>query len=330
MYAGRLEVRLVEAKELTTDADLAQSLISGGARDPYVIFAMNEENEKGPKEGAIGLGRAVDRARSSTVWSKSVADQAKDRVRVRARVWVRVRARARADPYPNPSPNPSPSPNPNPNPNPHPHPTQAKEGLQGLFSGKEKEAEGSFAWPADELLTLYVKDPSRAQLAFTVFDEEVRVRVRVRVRSGLGARVNPNPNPDPNPNFNPNPDPNPTQVGVSDVALGAASVHLADLLKPNGDAAQREWSGWLPLTWRPAETNDNVLTLTLTRTRTRTLTLTLTPTLTRTLTLTLPPTLTPTLTRLRSGWAPARSASPRARWSPARWALRQVPSWARS
>ena len=66
MYAGRLEVRLVEAKELTTDADLAQSLISGGARDPYVIFAMNEENEKGPKEGAIGLGRAVDRARSST------------------------------------------------------------------------------------------------------------------------------------------------------------------------------------------------------------------------------------------------------------------------
>ena len=48
----------MEAEELTTDADLAQSLISGGARDPYVIFAMNEENEKGPKEGAIGLGRA--------------------------------------------------------------------------------------------------------------------------------------------------------------------------------------------------------------------------------------------------------------------------------
>ena len=87
-------MRLVEAKELTTDADLAQSLISGGARDPYVIFAMNEENEKGPKEGAIGLGRAVDRARSSTVWSKSVADQAKDRVRVRARVRGRVRVRA--------------------------------------------------------------------------------------------------------------------------------------------------------------------------------------------------------------------------------------------
>ena len=126
MYAGRLEVRLIEAKELTTDQDLAQTLMSGGSRDPYVIFALNEENAKGPKEGAIGLGRAVDRARSSTVWSKSVADQ-------------------------------------------------AKEGLQGLFSGKEKGPEGSFTWPRDELLTLYVKDPSRAQLAFTVFDEEVGV-----------------------------------------------------------------------------------------------------------------------------------------------------------
>ena len=55
-------MRLVEAKELTTDADLAQSLISGGARDPYVIFAMNEENDEGPKEGAIGLGRAYKNA----------------------------------------------------------------------------------------------------------------------------------------------------------------------------------------------------------------------------------------------------------------------------
>ena len=112
VYAGRLEVRLCEAKELTTDQDLAQTLMSGGQRDPYVIFALNEENDKGPKEGAIGLGRAVvrsarlpactrcaaslplqsppteaaaslchasqDRARSSTVWSKSVADQAKE------------------------------------------------------------------------------------------------------------------------------------------------------------------------------------------------------------------------------------------------------------
>jgi len=170
VYAGRLEVRLIEAKELTTDQDLAQTLMSGGSRDPYVIFALNEENAKGPKEGAIGLGRAVDRARSSTVWSKSVADQ-------------------------------------------------AKEGLQGFFKKKEQAAEGSATWPEAELLTLYVKDPSRAQLALTVFDEE---------------------------------------VGVADIALGAASVHLADLLKPNGDEAQRAWSGWLPLTWRPAETNDNV------------------------------------------------------------------------
>ena len=49
------------------------------------------------------------------------------------------------------------------------------------------------------------------------------------------------------------------EVGVADIALGAASVHLADLLKPNGNEAQRTWSGWLPLTWRPSETQDNVL-----------------------------------------------------------------------
>ena len=76
-------MRLIEAKELTTDQDLAQTLMSGGSRDPYVIFALNEENAKGPKEGAIGLGRAVDRARSSTVWSKSVADQAKEGLQAR-------------------------------------------------------------------------------------------------------------------------------------------------------------------------------------------------------------------------------------------------------
>ena len=140
VYAGRLEVRLVEAKELTTDQDLAQSLMSGGSRDPYVIFALNEENDKGPKEGAIGLGRAVDRARSSTVWSKSTADQAKDK-------------------------------------------------LQGFFNKKEQAAEGSATWPGAEVLTLYVKDPSRAQLALTVFDEEVGV-----ADIALG---NPTPNPNP-------------------------------------------------------------------------------------------------------------------------------------
>ena len=63
MYAGRLEVRLCEAKELAREQDLAQVLVSGASNDSYVVFAMNEENEEGPKEGAIGLGRAVVRAR---------------------------------------------------------------------------------------------------------------------------------------------------------------------------------------------------------------------------------------------------------------------------
>ena len=45
VYAGRLERRLCEAKELTTEQDLAQTPATGGQRDPYVIFAMNEENK---------------------------------------------------------------------------------------------------------------------------------------------------------------------------------------------------------------------------------------------------------------------------------------------
>ena len=101
---------------------------------------------------------------------------------------------------------------------------QAKEGLAGLFKGKgarEGPADGGAAWPEDEVISLYVKDPSRAQLALTVFDEE---------------------------------------VAAADVALGATSVHLADLLRPDGDtAAARSWSGWVPLTWRPEETEDNVV-----------------------------------------------------------------------
>jgi hypothetical protein len=160
-YSGILEVRLCEAKELAKQDELAQALISGSERDPYVIFAMNEENEKGPKEGAIGLGRAVDRARSSTVWSKSLAD-----------AW------------------------------------------------KDKGKEGGAMWPEDERVFLYVKDPSRAQLALTVFDEEVL---------------------------------------KEDVPLGATSVHLGDLLKPSGRPSEREWSGWVPLTWRPSETQDNTV-----------------------------------------------------------------------
>ena len=59
--------------------------------DPYVVFALNEETDKGPKEGAIALERAVDRARSSTAWSKSIIEQFKEKARCVARC-------ARADP----------------------------------------------------------------------------------------------------------------------------------------------------------------------------------------------------------------------------------------
>ena len=43
VYKGILEVRLCEAKDLEEQDDLAQKLMSGGQRDPYVILAMNEE-----------------------------------------------------------------------------------------------------------------------------------------------------------------------------------------------------------------------------------------------------------------------------------------------
>ena len=161
-YAGRLEVRLCEAKELVLGQDLAQALLSGGGVDPYVIFALNEESEDGPKEGAIALDRAVDRARSSTRWAKPLVDQWKDR-------------------------------------------------------GKEGTAE----WDEEqECFYLYVKDPSRAQLALTVFDEE---------------------------------------VAKDDLALGAASLKLTSVLKPGGSDEQRRWGGWVPLTWRPAETRENAV-----------------------------------------------------------------------
>jgi hypothetical protein len=113
-----------------------------------------------------------DRARSSTVWSKSVAEQAKD-------------------------------------------------GFGNLFKGgKQKPEEGSAVWPENEVISLYVKDPSRAQLALTVFDEE---------------------------------------VAAADKPLGATSVHLVDLVRPEGGESQRTWSGWIPLNWRPPETQDNVV-----------------------------------------------------------------------
>lgn len=168
VYAGRVEIRLREAKELAATQDMAQSLVSGTERDPYVIFAMNEETEEGPKEGAVGLGRAVDRARSRTAWSLNLAEQLMQR-------------------------------------------------------GREK---GSAKWLEDEpVLYLYVKDPARAQLALTVFDEEVGI--------------------------------------ASDIVLGATSRHLRDLVATDADASleKRSWSGWLPLTWRPEETRDNAMLL---------------------------------------------------------------------
>lgn len=72
-YAGRLEVRLRQADELpppSKKSGMAQALLSGSQPDAYVLFALNEESEVGPKDGAIGLRLAVDRARSSTVWSR--------------------------------------------------------------------------------------------------------------------------------------------------------------------------------------------------------------------------------------------------------------------
>lgn len=161
-YAGRLEVRLCEAKELALGQDLAQTILSGGGVDPYVVFALNEESENGPKEGAIALDRAVDRARSSTRWAKPLVDQ-----------W------------------------------------------------KDKGKEGTAEWDKEqECFYLYVKDPSQAQLALTVFDEE---------------------------------------VAKEDLALGAASLKLTSVLKPGGSDKQRRWEGWVPLTWRPAETRENAV-----------------------------------------------------------------------
>ena len=166
VYKGILEVRLCEAKDLEEQDDLAQKLMSGGQRDPYVILAMNEENEEGPKEGAIGLGRAVDRVRSSTSWSTAPS-------------------------------------------------------LSSLKNFGKEVKKGCAEWPQDEVMYLYVKDPSRAQLALTVFDEEVL---------------------------------------AADIALGATSLHLNDLISPGSKKqSDREWEGWVKLTWRPAETQDNTV-----------------------------------------------------------------------
>ena len=136
-YAGRVVVRLLEAEDLpppVAKSGMAQALLTGADADAYVLFALNEESDNdkslgtsglplfggsnmfgltngaaAPKDGAIGLVRAVDRARSSTVWSN--------------------------------------------------------EG--------RRPRKGRVVWEGDERHALYVKDPARAQLAITVFDEEV-------------------------------------------------------------------------------------------------------------------------------------------------------------
>jgi len=169
-YAGRLEVRLIEAQDLpppVKSSGLTQALLTGSDPDAYVMFALNEEMpDGGPKEGAVGLVRAVDRARSSTVWSR-------------------------------------------------------ENSTFGIFQ-KEKKKKGQVVWGENERHTLYVKDPTRALLSLTVLDEEVL---------------------------------------KDDEPLGAASVALAGLLKFNGSQAERRWEGWVPLTWRPSETRDNVVML---------------------------------------------------------------------
>ena len=136
-----------------------KSLFTGGSVDPYILFAMNEEElEKAPKEGAIGLGRATDLARTSTRWSSE---------------------QPRGTPR------------------------------------------GSAEWPdGGESLFLYVKEPEVAQLAFTVFDEDVL---------------------------------------KEDEQIGAASIKISDKVKVKGYAKEREWTGWIPLTWRPPETQDNAV-----------------------------------------------------------------------
>eukprot|EP00746_Dinoflagellata_sp_MGD_P078422 gnl/MRDRNA2_/MRDRNA2_31364_c0_seq1.p1 gnl/MRDRNA2_/MRDRNA2_31364_c0~~gnl/MRDRNA2_/MRDRNA2_31364_c0_seq1.p1 ORF type:complete len:965 (+),score=201.88 gnl/MRDRNA2_/MRDRNA2_31364_c0_seq1:101-2995(+) len=153
-YNGRLEITLREAKDLPGETQQSEKLLSGDEPDPYVIFALNEEAPEGPKEGAMALVRAVDRARSSTRW--------------------------------------------------------AKDAPKGT-------SKGAASWSSDERFFLYVKDPNEAQLALTVMDEDVM---------------------------------------KEDDPVGAASVKLSSLLSFNGTEAERSWTGWIPLTWRPEETQD--------------------------------------------------------------------------
>ena len=105
------------------------------------------------------------------------------------------------------------SPQPRRTPQPQPTPTLS------LTQARER-TEGAATWGDGELFSLYVKEPKAAQLALTVFDEDLL---------------------------------------KEDEALGAASVKLAEVLQFSGAESKRSWSGWVPLTWRPAETQDNTV-----------------------------------------------------------------------
>ena len=203
-YAGRLEVTLHEVRDLPPPKQLnlnlndPASLLSGGNVDPYVVFALNEEAAKGPKEGAVGLQRATDLARTATRWA-----------------------------------------------------SEAKRGT----------ARGAAEWPdGGEEIYLYVKKVEEAQLALTAFDEDVLKEDEARAAHGHPMAAQPAlpahslpaaPLPAHSPRHPSHPTPR-TQ------ALGAASVRLSSLLSPDPGGGG-SWGGWIPLTWRPAETKDNAV-----------------------------------------------------------------------
>lgn len=168
-YQGRLEVCVQEVRDLPPPKQLNLNdpvrLLTGGNVDPYLVLALNEEATDISEEGAAGLKRATDVARTSTRWSSE---------------------QPRGTPR------------------------------------------GAAMWPdGGERLFLYVRRPEDAQLALTVFDED---------------------------------------VFKDDEKVGAASVPIATLLGGFGGEGGgvgagevREWSGWIPLSWRPKETKDNAV-----------------------------------------------------------------------
>ena len=70
-YKGRLQVTLLEADELEpARGGIEQAALTGGEPDPYVLFALEEGDGTAAAEGAVGVKRAVDVARSATCWSR--------------------------------------------------------------------------------------------------------------------------------------------------------------------------------------------------------------------------------------------------------------------